>query len=443
MKQLLVLGLVSLALIACGDDGNEQNPPPECIATGTQCVADEDCCTGNCDDLTGQCSRVPGACLAADAECTSGPDCCSFSCVNFRCSGDQCTSDNEACEADGECCGGICLEGTCAPLNPACRTSGNTCASNTECCSGYCKEGVCNNAPSFCTQAGDTCTTDTECCGGLCSIVDGALLGTCLLVPSTGATSCATAGELCGVGADYNGGALPVCGGECCSRACFPYGPTGALVCQPPSGCKPTGEVCAEDSDCCGSAGSPDGDVSNVRCNKVGNNPTGRCDNGNSCSPAGAICKLQSDSCNANTNCCAGNSQVSDPPTCAQDNLGIPRCTATGTVCDDPQSTVGMTCATSADCCGLPCVPVSGEEFHNVCAGSCVQENGACTNSADCCAGLPCTLPPGSSSGTCGPNQGCANYGQTCDPSANNCCNNVSCTDPDADGTFTCGQIIL
>ena len=253
-------------------------------------------------------------------------------------------------------------------------------------------------------------------------------------MPATGATGCTSAGEVCGAGADYAGGALPTCGGDCCSRACFPYGPSGVLVCQPPSGCRPTGETCAEDSDCCGSAGSPDGNLSNVRCQKVGGNPIGRCDNGNSCSPAGAICRLQSESCNANANCCAGN--VLQFNTCAQDNLGIPRCLEAEIDCTDPQAQVGMTCATSADCCGLPCVPVPGQEFQSVCAGSCVQEGGTCTNSVDCCAGLPCNVAPGATSGTCGADQGCSSYNQACDAS-NPCCDNVTCTNG------TCGQIIL
>ena len=40
-----------------------------------------------------------------------------------------------------------------------------------------------------------------------------------------------------------NGG-LPRCGGGCCSRACAPWGPTGALVCQPASGCHVNGDLC-------------------------------------------------------------------------------------------------------------------------------------------------------------------------------------------------------
>jgi hypothetical protein len=277
-------------------------------------------------------------------------------------------------------------------------------------------------------QSGDTCTIDSECCGGLCSKATGATLGVCIVVPSTGATGCTTAGELCGAGADYTGGPLPTCGG-----ACFPYGPTGALICQPPSGCRPTGEVCAEDSDCCGSTGLPDGELSNVQCQKVGDNPVGRCDNGNACSPAGAICRLQTIECNANADCCAGNVLTSN--TCAQDSLGIPRCLAAEIDCTDPSAFEGMPCASAADCCGLPCVPVPGEEFGFVCGNACVDMGGLCTTTADCCSGLPCEIPPGASTGACGMSIGCADYGQACMTAAD-CCNMVACV------SGTCGGVI-
>jgi hypothetical protein len=256
----------------------------------------------------------------------------------------------------------------------------------------------------------------------LCTIANGQALGLCTVAPASGATGCTPAGELCGAGAGYTGGPLPTCGGDCCSRACFPYGPSGALICEPPSGCHPTGELCAQDSDCCGSAGSPDGAVANVMCRKEPGFAVGRCDNGNSCSPAGAICRLQSQSCNANANCCAGNVLQND--TCHQDNLGIPRCLAAMIDCTDPASHAGQACATSADCCGLPCTPDANGM--NVCAGACIQQGGSCTTSADCCSGSPCTIPPGSTNGTCGPPGTCADYGQACDE-LHACCNSVPC----------------
>ena len=103
-------------------------------------------------------------------------------------------------------------------------------------------------------------------------------------------------------------------------------------------------------------------------------------------------------------------------------------------------------CATSADCCGKPCV-------NNRCEATCVPQSGPCTTTADCCSGITCTIPPGGLNGICGgtllsdggvsdaaadtgtgsdgggnlPDGGtCSLYGQTCTSGAN-CCNGVPC----------------
>jgi hypothetical protein len=440
MKRILVLGLAMM--FACGGDDNKENPPPECGAIGLTCTTGTECCSGNCDMTVNQCAPpTPGECLAADAVCQSSPECCTFSCVNYRCSADQCTSDNASCDNDGECCSGVCTDGACAPLNMECRTAGNACTLNSECCSGFCKDGtVCSSAPSYCTQGGDACSINSECCSGTCIKTADQPLGLCqtseqLTVP--GSPVCRLAGEVCGAGADYNGEPLAPCGGDCCSRACFPYGPTGILICQPSSGCRPTGETCVNDSDCCGSEGTLDGDTTHVTCSKQAGATIGRCDNGNVCSPAGDTCKIKGDSCNADANCCAGNINTYD--TCHKDALGVPRCGELNLDCTDPSSKIGMACGSSADCCGLPCAPDGTGAYK--CGATCVPEGGTCTTGTDCCAGLPCTVPAGSTMGTCGAPQGCIGYGQACDPAAPMCCDNVSCIE--TNGVYTCGVIIL
>jgi hypothetical protein len=162
--------------------------------------------------------------------------------------------------------------------------------------------------------------------------------------------------------------------------------------------------------------------------------------------------------CNAENNCCSGNVNQ-NPLVCQQDILGIPRCMMKGGQgCADAGSRSGQACATSVDCCGLPCVPnpsftpdagASVPAF--ICGGTCVGTGGACTTGADCCPGLPCTMTPGSTRGTCGgqptpdggitpppdgstpdagtdaPPPGCAQYGQQCTTSAE-CCDGVPCT---------------
>ena len=109
-----------------------------------------------------------------------------------------------------------------------------------------------------------------------------------------------------------------------------------------------------------------------------------------------------------------------------QDNLGIPRCLTAEIDCTI--SHTGDPCATSADCCGLPCTPDSTGTL--VCNGTCIGQEGACTTSADCCSGLPCE------NGYCGPMGECAEYGQSCTEAAD-CCNDLPCID------MKCQQVIL
>jgi hypothetical protein len=422
---------------------------PNCELVGATCATHSDCCTANCDPDTKVCTNPTAPCKAAGEGCTLATECCTTVCTaDGVCGEEVCITDNEPCTDDALCCSGTCEQGDggtfCVPLNPECLTTGNACTDHGDCCSKFCDNGRCDPSPSFCTQTGDVCSSGAQCCSGVCTIAEGASLGLCVLPLAPGVPGCAVAGEVCGTGALPNGDP-PACGGECCSRSCAPYGLTGVFVCQPPSGCRPTGEACRDDADCCGSDGMTGGNGS-VTCSKEGTNELGRCDNGNACRPSGAVCKLATSSCNAENNCCAGNVNT-DPTVCQQDNLGIPRCTYVGE-CDDTKDYTGLECATSADCCGLPCVPNSdpnGPAF--ICGENCVPEGGACTTDADCCFSLPCVTPPGSAQGICGytpPLDGgvpdgdvpdadipdgpdCALYGQEC-VDDEDCCYEVPCT---------------
>lgn len=413
-----------------------------------------------------------GSCTPLGQQCTSGTECCSGQCNGGSCQPPSCISDNAACTLDAQCCGGTCTGNACAALNAACKTLGNACTVNADCCSSLCSGGTCAQS-SFCGQVGDVCVSFADCCGGACTKATNAVFGTCGQPPSTGAqcsmvdgTVCAgTEGLLVDGGVVLTDGGLPKCGGACCSRLCAPWGPTGVLICQPASGCRPVGDVCLTDSDCCGGPGVP-GPLppsgKTTKCNITPPNSVGVCGNPQGCKPNGDICRLQTNECNATDECCSGNVQQND--TCKQDILGIPRCSNVACV------TAGTGCATSADCCGgVPCVPNPGytrpdggvPEF--VCgATACVATTGLCTNNADCCPGNICNIPLGSTRGTCSPLTGppfdggtsgdsgtsdsgtgdsgtpndsgavdsgtpCSLFGQTCTVNAN-CCNGVPCT---------------
>jgi len=426
---------------------------PTCTLAGAACASSAECCTEYCDPDFAVCSIEAGACTEAAGSCSVGAECCSGACVNGTCSTGQCVSDGESCGSDGECCGGDCGDdNTCVALNPSCNTLGNSCTVNSDCCSAFCDEdGLCATEASFCTQTGDVCVSGAQCCGGVCDKAEGAELGLCGVALADGAgNDCLVAGEVCG--GVYESGMELACNTDesksCCSRSCAPFGPTGIMICQPASGCRPTGEICREDTDCCGADGLPNGspqkESSNVVCSKSPGATIGRCANWNQCNPAGNTCRLATIECSQEARCCSGN--AINEETCHPDALGIPRCTIAvgGPDCTDPSALAGNECASSADCCGLPCVPNPEGGF--VCGGACVPDGGDCSTTSDCCSGLICEIPSGQSSGTCGtpsedPPPGedvCAEFGQACGPDIQ-CCNNVECNE-----AGTCGvQVIV
>jgi len=438
-----VLG-VGLGFAACGGSSATQSNGADATADGAGTIVGDG---GLSPDVFGP-DGATGTCSKLGAACATGVDCCSGSCTNGVCDYPQCTSDNGACTVNGDCCSQQCTSGTCKALNTTCKTLGNQCTGNTQCCSGLCAGGTCQPS-SFCGQGGDSCYTNIDCCTGTCTIASGQTLGTCAASAPSGPANCGMVdGQLCGGGGTggtvttFDGG-VPPCGGPCCSRSCAPWGPTGVLVCQPASGCHPTGDLCQKDSDCCGSAGLPYGGPKPVTCDN------GICRLATGCQPNGDVCKLQTTSCNSRCDCCSGNCETMD--TCKQDNVGVPRCASPQ--CVNP----GSSCASSADCCnGAPCVPNPGGNPPYVCYQSaCVPSCGSCTNNADCCPGESCVMAAGSTQGTCGPcggptgdggtttgdggttgldgggtsggDAGCALYGQICTTSAE-CCNGVPCT---------------
>jgi hypothetical protein len=384
---------------------------------------------------------------------------------------------------DSDCCSDTCVPsgtggGVCKPLNTTVSTAGNPCTTNSQCASGYCNNGICG-ASSFCTQNGDICSTAGQCCGGLCTIAAGASVGTCGSVNTGGVVggACLPAGELC----DPHGTCSSA---NCCSRSCAPDPFTGLDICQPETGCHLIGDLCTGTSECCGvhdttgsykcdpgKPGYPNcGPSTSVVCQITSGQTFGVCNYTTTvCTPAGDICKpglstaSGAESCTTKADCCAGNDN--SYPTCQIDRNGIPRCCVGECPACSPGIIIpaGTQCASTADCCGNPCVlntdPATSAAKPYVCSGTlCQQQGNSCTSNADCCDGLPCAIPPGSSAGVCGgtvlPDGGvsdaappgtdggviippsdagstdggtCALYGQTC-ATASDCCYGVPCT---------------
>jgi hypothetical protein len=424
------------------DIGNGGSPPDSgCQRYNELCETDDQCCSGTCNPDTNTCESNVGECRPAGEACEAATDCCTLRCEGGECSSDACVSDGDACEDNAECCGGQCADGACVALNPSCKTAGNDCDASGECCSKLCgDDGKCTLGASWCIQPGDACTRNEDCCSAECNVAEGATIGTCAIPPS-GSTFCS----------GVEGVVCEGCG-DCCSRLCAPFGPTGVSICQPVSGCHTTGELCRQDSDCCG--GTLDETLpgwGNGQCQIEPGHAIGICRNpvngeenpAGACSPQGNVCHYKDYECSissARANCCDG---LGAKGTCRLDPLGVPRCNGLGDDCRDE----GETCASNADCCDFaPCVP--DEEGVLRCGGGeCVPKGDTCTINGDCCPGSICVRPPGATVGTCdgtpppggeggapgaggGPGGGgtCSEYGQLCDV-AGDCCNNVPCTD--------------
>jgi hypothetical protein len=215
-----------------------------------------------------------------------------------------------------------------------------------------------------------------------------------------------------------------------------------------------------------GKPGYPNcGPSTDVVCQKQAGQTFGVCNyNTTVCTPAGDICKpgkgttAGAESCSTKADCCAGNDNTY--PTCQIDRNGIPRCCIGECPSCVTPPPAGTQCASTADCCGDPCVantdPSTSATKPFVCTGTkCQQQSAACSSNADCCDGLPCAIPPGAPSGFCGgsvlpdggvsPDGGggvvtqdggtagdagtgtCALYGQAC-VLATDCCAGVPCT---------------
>lgn len=420
--------------------GGEPAMLPECSGIGASCVNSNECCSGMCDPNNDTCASAIGACAQAGADCTVGTDCCTFHCdASGACSEELCTSDGAECTDNADCCSGSCVEGSCAALNMDCKTAGNTCSADGDCCSGACgDQGACTLGGSYCIQPGDACTDARDCCTGDCTKAEGALLGTCAAPPEGSAFCTGVAGVLC---SDC---------GDCCSRLCAPFGPTGVNICQPANGCHVTGDICRRNEDCCG--GTLDESLpgyGNVVCDIEPGKAVGLCRNpsagegpGGACNPQGNVCHFQGYACDissARANCCGG--LGAQGGVCQLDPLGVPRCNGLGEEC----RLEGDTCASTDDCCDdRPCVP-DAEGVLRCGTSECQPSGDSCTINADCCPGGTCVLAPGSTIGTCegdvppggtggAPGTGgsgntgiCAEYGQICS-SSDECCNGVPCS---------------
>jgi hypothetical protein len=127
-------------------------------------------------------------CQPFAANCATDAECCDGYCWNGLCQHTGCLLPTQrGCKYNGDCCapmssagclGGIVWGGAgrvgggyCAfspggsqgpPLSGSCKVTAEGCDADGECCTGLCTGGYCQ--PAGCTRLGAACANDSECC---------------------------------------------------------------------------------------------------------------------------------------------------------------------------------------------------------------------------------------------------------------------------------------
>lgn len=137
-----------------------------CFSNGSSCDADGDCCTGICtgnDDFAGYCIDP-----VEDGSYCAGPHWCrSGRCEEDTCIPTTCIATGEDCSVNASCCSGICTYLGVYTDDARCiepLTLGELCGRDEWCGSGFCVNGYC--AVGECLEQGQDCAWGNErrCC---------------------------------------------------------------------------------------------------------------------------------------------------------------------------------------------------------------------------------------------------------------------------------------
>lgn len=419
---------------------------------GILCAAGDSCCSGTCAAAGTDCSDVcapgmvkcGGVCIAGESDgtccigpegtgimCMPGAECCDGVCLSkglgcaeecapgsIKC-GTQClvgepgsscclgpSGAGIVCEADAECCDGVCLgkgqacaevcaegmikcAGECMVGEPDARCcvgpsgAGIVCEGTAECC-----QGVCLAQGQGCA---DQCGEGLIECGGQCIV--GGHDSKCCLGPSGAGIACEGTAECChGVCVSQGFGCAEQCGPGLlkCAGQCV-FGEPDAKCCEIPSG---GGIVCENDAECCNGVCVRKGEGCAEECH------FGLVKCGNQCVPAGSgKCCVGSSGdgivCNADDECCDGVCILKGEGCAAECRPGTIKCggycMAAGpnaTCCEGPEGH-GIVCAAGAECCSGVCM-AAGYGCAEECAPGLIRCGGLCmagTPEDKCCEG--------------------------------------------------------
>jgi hypothetical protein len=410
-----VAALATAPGCSCGSDSGSNNgdsstdaDPAHCVAMGDVCVTTAECCGGRLcevgDDSVRRCSEST-FCRAGGEECTQASQCCSLSC-NGTCQddGSLCSQVGDECGGNVECCSNRC-DGTCQSLGGGCTGIGEACTAqgpHENCCSKYCSNFGTDDNPdlrcarsSACGARGEACAVPADCCSGVCQD------GRCPTQNQIGGSR--FAGEPCINDAD------------CSSYLCATEVPGGPKICQYLGGCRPNGELCTEDWQCCSDIHytgqlCPDGPPAegNGCVDHSGVDGLAWCSNNHAQTGPKEPGELCGDSAGGAVHMCCFE--------CEETPLGVSRCSGGGEVCVGD----GGPCRLSSDCCTNICSPFLNEDTGEteLRCGQCVTAGGQCTTHGDCC-DFVCT------DGVCGGTTGCIPSGVSCTAS-DVCCDDLA-----------------
>ncbi len=258
------------------------------------------------------CNQVGGA-------CQNDGECCDGYCVNGTCA---CIPDPApgplTCLTDGDCCAGSCFYAAPPLAGGYCyKTAGESCQNGYDCFADSCVDGSCSTcSPSHAYFAygseqdnNGRCNSQADCCSGLvCNQVQTYLLPPPAPSAYVYGDCCLPNGSSC-VPAELNLDAGDCCSGDCDGGSCV---------------CKRTGEQCNGDESCCTGACVAGWEVEAVCCQVVGDTcfsgadcctgscPDGQCacvPTGGACGPAGKLAQAGAAACCSGSCSTAGECQ--------------------------------------------------------------------------------------------------------------------------------------
>lgn len=332
--------------------------PEQCLAPAFHALSDEDE-NGTVSALAGSWSQT--------AQCPQGCNCpetapTANGTANGQVISHECVSCFPPCQADQDCCDGVCK---------------NTLVDTENC--GDC--GTICEPPGVSDDVGEVCCNG-ECCGTFSSERDNRCC------TEGGNPTCADVmndPNHCGECQNFCGPDQVCCDGECADWCCFPACVEGQLCCDGTGTCR---DVLADEANCgaCDFACAVDPALNIQCCNGVCKPLAISVEN---CGACENFCTGINPSC-CNGNCCPAENTCCFGTNCVNRNTDNNNCGVCGTVCTSGHSCVNGMCiacdppclTAGTACCNNSCIDILSDE------SNCGRCGYACASGLTCCGGV-------------------------------------------------------